>query len=106
MLVLAVVGSALVAGRYAAISALLGGLAYLVPNSLFALRLLLGVMGPVQPSPFTFFIGEAFKLGTAVGIFGLAAWLGQGWLVWPAMLLGLLLVLKGYVLLLLFRKLP
>lgn len=53
-----------------------------------------------------FFWGEAFKLGTATLILGLAAWNGDGWLVWPALLLGLLCVLKGYVLLLAFRKLP
>jgi len=106
MLVAAVAGSWIVAGGYAALSALLGGLAYLLPNSLFALRLLLGVIGPVSTSPITFFVGEAFKLGSAVGILGLAVWLGQGWLVWPAMLIGLLCVLKGYVLLLVFRKLP
>ena len=106
MLGVAVLVSWLVAGSAAAVSAFIGAAAYFVPNALFALRLLVGLFGPLKSSPFTFFVGEAFKLGTAVVVLGLAAWLGRGWLVWPAMLFGLLCVLKGYVLLLLFRRLP
>lgn len=106
MLVFAVVVSWLVAGNGAAASALIGAAAYFVPNALFALRLLAGLLGPAKASPFTFFVGEAFKLGSAVLVLGAAAWLGSAWLVWPALLFGLLCVLKGYVLLLMFRKLP
>ncbi|MGB6104358.1 MAG: ATP synthase subunit I [Pusillimonas sp.] len=106
MLGLAVLVSWLVAGGAAAVSAFIGAAAYFVPNALFALRLLVGLFGPLKSSPFTFFVGEAFKLGGAVLVLGLAAWLGRGWLVWPAVLFGLLCVLKGYVLLLLFRRLP
>ena len=106
MLGLAVLVSWLVAGGAAAVSAFIGAAAYFVPNALFALRLLLGLFGPLKASPFTFFVGEAFKLGSAVLVLGLAAWLANSWLVWPAVLFGLLCVLKGYVLLLLFRKLP
>lgn len=101
-----VLGSWLVAGNAAALSALIGAAAYFVPNALFAMRLFLGYFGPAQSGPFTFFAGEAFKLGTAVVVLALAAWYGSDWLVWPALLLGLVGVLKGYVLLLLFRKLP
>lgn len=106
MLVFSVVVSWLVAGSYAALSALVGGLAYFVPNALFALRLLMGLLRTSEVSPFTFFIGEAFKLGSAMVVLGLVAWQGQSWLVWPALLFGLLCVLKGYVLLLMFRRLP
>ncbi|MFT0544932.1 ATP synthase subunit I [Allopusillimonas ginsengisoli] len=106
MLSVAVLASWLVSGRAAAASALIGGCAYLVPNAIFALRLLVGLWGPAQSSPFTFFVGEAFKLGTAVIVLGLAAWLGSGWVVWPALVVGLLFVLKGYVLLLASRRLP
>lgn len=102
----AVVVSWLLAGNAAAISALAGAAAYFLPNALFALRLLVGLFGPVKSSPLTFFVGEAFKLGAAVLILGLLAWQGSSWLVWPAMLFGLVCVLKGYVLLLMFRKLP
>lgn len=106
MLVFAVAVSWLVAGGSAAASAFIGAAAYFVPNALFALRLLVGLLGPAQASPLTFFVGEAFKLGSAVLVLGMVAWLGGSWLVWPAMLFGLLCVLKGYVLLLMFRKLP
>ena len=106
MAVFAVVVSWLVAGHAAAASALVGAAAYFVPNALFALRLLLGIFGAAKTSPLTFFIGEAFKLSVAVAVLATAALMGKGWLVWPAMLFGLLCVLKGYVLLLVFRKLP
>jgi len=98
--------SGLLAGWYAAVSAFVGAAAYFVPNLLFALRLLVGIMGKRTPSPAMFFWGEAFKLLTALAILGLAAWLGQSWIVWPALLAGLFGVLKGYVLLLALRKLP
>lgn len=98
--------SGLVAGSAAALSALIGAAAYFVPNALFAMRLLFGFFGPVKTGPLTFFAGEAFKLGTAVLVLALTAWYGRDWLVWPALLFGLIGVLKGYVLLLLFRKLP
>lgn len=106
MAVFAVVLSGLVAGGNAALSAFVGAAAYLVPNALFAMRLLAGTFGPMKSGPMAFFWGEAFKLGAATFILGFAAWKGEAWLVWPALLLGLLCVLKGYVLLLAFRKLP
>lgn len=106
MAVFAVLLSGLVAGTDAALSALIGAAAYFVPNALFAMRLLAGTFGPMKAGPMAFFWGEAFKLGAAVLILGLAAWKGADWLVWPALLLGLLCVLKGYVLLLAFRKMP
>lgn len=106
MAVFAVVLSGLVAGADAALSAFIGAAAYFIPNALFAMRLLGGMFGVMKTGPMAFFWGEAFKLGTATVILGLAAVKGEGWLVWPALLLGLLCVLKGYVLLLAFRKMP
>src|SRR3546814_4481588 len=70
MLGLAVLVSWLVAGGAAAVSAFIGAAAYFVPNALFALRLLLGLFGPLKASPLTFFVGEAFKLGSAVLVLG------------------------------------
>ncbi|GAB2886399.1 ATP synthase subunit I [Paralcaligenes sp. KSB-10] len=90
-----------VAGSAAGLSALMGAGAYFVPNVLFAVRVLLGLYGPGKPSELTFFLGEAFKLASTLLLLGLAVHLTRGWLVWPAFLLGLLCVLKGYVLLLL-----
>ena len=95
-----------VGGRYAAASALIGAGAYFIPNAIFALRLLLGLIGGANASATAFFWGEAFKLGTAIAILGLAAWQFHSWLVWPALLVGLIGVLKGYVVLLALGKLP
>lgn len=103
---LAVLISWVAAGTAAGASAFIGAGAYFVPNALFALRLLLGLYGPKKASPLTFFLGEGIKLGSAVVILGLAARYGRDWLVWPALLFGLICVLKGYVLLLVFHKLP
>ena len=102
----AVLVSWLVAGASAGVSALVGAGAYLVPNALFAMRLLVGLVGSRKASPFAFFVGEFVKLVSAVLILALAAYYGQSWLVWPALVFGLVCVLKGYVLLLAFRKLP
>lgn len=104
--VVAVTLAFLVSGVNAAASALLGAAAYFVPNALFALRLLLGLFGGGSASPMAFFWGEAFKLTAALLILGLAATTNTGWLSWPALLFGLVCVLKGYVLLLALRKLP
>lgn len=95
-----------IGGRYAAVSALIGAGAYFIPNAIFALRLLLGLISGANASATAFFWGEAFKLGTAVALLGLAAWQLHDWLVWPALLFGLIGVLKGYVVLLAFGKLP
>jgi len=92
-----------VAGSAAGWSALAGAGAYFIPNTLFALRLSLAVPG--RASPLTFFFGQACKLGAAVALLGLVVRYADDAIVWPALLLGLLCVLKGYVLLLMFRKL-
>lgn len=102
---LAALVSWVVAGSFAGLSALAGATAYFVPNALFASRLLLGSIGGRRPGPLAFFVGEALKLGLAVLLLGLVVRLGHAWLVWPAFLLGLLCVLKGYVLLLAVRRL-
>lgn len=96
----------LVAGIGAGASALIGAGAYFVPNALFAMRLLLGLLASKPASPVAFFMGEIIKLGSAVVLLALAVHFWQSWLVWPALLFGLVCVLKGYVLLMLFRKLP
>lgn len=102
---LAVSISWVVAGSAAGVSALIGAGAYFVPNALFALRLLAGLIGSGKASPFAFFIGEAAKLGAAVLLLGLAGYYGRAWIVWPALLFGLLFVLKGYMLPLAFHRL-
>lgn len=49
--------------------------------------------------------GELIKLFATALLLWLLSRVAQGWLVWPAALLGLILTLKGYLLLLMFRKL-
>ncbi|WP_408608127.1 ATP synthase subunit I [Candidimonas nitroreducens] len=93
-----------VAGPAAGWSALIGAGAYFAPNALFAARLLLGLYGPGNASPLTFFLGEAFKLGATLVLLAVAAHWGRGWLVWPALLAGLVCVLKGYMLLFVWRR--
>lgn len=93
-------------GNNAAASALIGAAAYFIPNAIFALRLLLGYMGPKRPGSLAFFWGELFKLATAGLIVTLVAWQWGDWLNWLAFLLGLLGVMKGYVVLLALRRMP
>lgn len=95
-----------IAGVDAAASALIGAVAYFVPNMLFALRLLHGYWAHGPSGGQAFFWGEAFKLLSAAGLVVLAAWRWGDWLVWPAFLLGLLGVMKGYLVLLVLRRLP
>jgi ATP synthase protein I len=95
-----------VAGFDAGASALIGAVAYFVPNALFAARLLLGYLGPKRPGSLAFFWGEALKLIATAAIVAAVAWRWGSWLVWPAFLLGLLGVMKGYVVLLALRRLP
>ena len=95
----------IIAGTAAGWSALAGAGAYFVPNALFALRLLVGVLKSGQANPVTFFLGEMVKLLITALLLWLLAHVAQGWLVWPAVLLGLVFTLKGYLLLLMFRKL-
>ncbi|TCV00552.1 ATP synthase protein I [Paracandidimonas soli] len=103
---LAVLVSWWAAGAAGAVSAFVGVAAYFVPNALFAMHLLVGLAGSGRASPLVFFAGEAFKLAAAIAILWLAGWYGRDWLVWPALLFGLLCVLKGYVLLLALRRMP
>jgi len=78
-------------------SALAGGLAYYLPNLLFALRLMLGLAAARPLSPFGFLLGELGKVGAAVALLVLVGYTWRAWLVWPAVLFGLVCVLKGYV---------
>lgn len=94
-----------VAGPAAGVSALAGAGAYFFPNACFGLRLLLDIYRPGGASPFTFLFGEVLKLGLTVLLLWAIARVGGDDIVWPALLAGLFCALKGYVLLLMFRKL-
>jgi len=101
--------AAIVCGVAAGIAGLasagIGAAAYLLPNAVFAMRLLLGRAGSGQANALTFFVGQLVKVGLTVTGLMLAAWLARDWLVWPALLFGLCCTLMGYALLPLFARL-
>jgi ATP synthase protein I len=101
MMATAVAGlvAALLGGRAAMFSAVLGGLCCVVPNALFALRLFASVHRPGAANPMTFFIGEFIKIALTVGFLGTIAWLYHD-LNWLALLCGFIVALKSYIILL------
>jgi ATP synthase protein I len=94
----------LFATNWAALSVLAGGMTYLIPTSMFVLHLVLRLLSQRKASSGTFFIGEAVKIGATMVLMALVVKVFATNLVWPAFFAGLLVVLKAYVLLLLFRK--
>lgn len=103
LLVVAVAG--IWAGSTAALSALLGAGAYWFLNALFALRLRVNAARSARANPYALLFGELVKLLLTALLLGLVAWYAKEWLVWPAMLAGLVLTMKGYLpLFVLLRK--
>jgi ATP synthase protein I len=84
-----------VSGRSAAGSAGIGAAAYVIPNALFAFRLILSVQKPGGANPATFLIGELLKIACAAVLIVVAAKVCREWLVWPAFLAGLIGALKS-----------
>jgi len=93
-----------VSGSAAGGSALVGAAAYVIPNALFAFRLILSVHKPGGANPATFFFGEFLKIAIAAVFIVAAAKFGREWLVWPAFLAGLVCALKSQWLVLAFGK--
>ncbi|NLJ52109.1 MAG: hypothetical protein GX342_08140 [Alcaligenaceae bacterium] len=93
------------AGKWSALSAVAGGMTYLIPTSMFVLHLVIRLLSERDATAVTFFIGEAVKIGVAMILMLLVVKVFGSNLVWPAFFVGLLVVLKAYVLLLLFKKL-
>lgn len=90
-------GAALAAalfGVQGAYSAAAGGLACVLPNALFALKL--AATGGRAPAsyPAAFFVGEFIKVAAIVGLLALAAMTIEG-LHWGALLIGMVLALKA-----------
>jgi ATP synthase protein I len=92
----------LLAGQAALFSTLLGGLCCAVPNALFALRLYINALRGYGGSVATFFIGEFIKVALTVALLTATAWLYHD-LNWLALLAGVVVALKSY-LILLFRR--
>ena len=93
------------AGLWAGLSAFAGGMTYLIPTSMFVLHLVLKLLSKRDATAVTFFVGEAIKIGVAMVLMYLVVKVFGSNLVWPAFFVGLLVVLKAYVLLLVFKKL-
>jgi ATP synthase protein I len=89
----------LLGGWPALISALLGGLCCVIPNSLFALRLFANAQKAGGANPMSFFIGEFIKIALTVALLGAIAWLYHG-LNWLALIVGFIVALKSYIILL------
>ncbi len=87
--------AAAVAGSHAALSALLGGLACVVPNGLFAWRLAWDARRPGGATVQGFVVGEFVKLVATVAILFAAGRLYRD-IVWPALIIGFVAVLKSY----------
>lgn len=94
----------LIAGADAGLSALAGAGTYFVPNAIFALRLYVATFRPGGSGPFLFLIGEMLKIGAAVGLLWVVARVGGDRVQWLAVLVGLIAVLKGYILMLMFGR--
>ena len=101
---LVLVGTAVAAmffGMRSAWSLLIGGLAYLVPNLLFVVRLTVAATGG-RARAGSFFAGEFFKIAATLAIL-IGAQLTIPGLQWPALLIGLFLALKANLLALLLK---
>jgi ATP synthase protein I len=94
--------SALVGGAPAAISALLGGAACFIPNGLFALKLAAAARRPQGTDAGVFLIGEFVKVVSTIVLLALVVATYKN-LVWLAMLVSIIAVLKSYVLVLLIK---
>lgn len=92
----------LISGGPAAMSALLGGGAVLVPNALFALRLAIAARRPGGANPLTFLVGEFVKLVATVVLLVLIAKTYKD-LNWLALLVSIIAVLNSYVLALIVK---
>ena len=84
------------AGWPAGLSALCGTLSYLVPNTLFVLRLVLSTFRPSGSGPITFLVGNTLKIAVAVGLLWGLSRLDADWVNWLAVVAGLIATLKGY----------
>ncbi|HEY0250268.1 MAG TPA: ATP synthase subunit I [Kofleriaceae bacterium] len=101
-LVVAVVAG-LIGGVDAAFSALLGGLACVVPSALFAVRLALDLRRPGGATGYGFFVGEFAKLAlTVLMLFGIATVYRD--LNWLALIVGFIAALKSYFLMFVFGR--
>lgn len=97
--VVAGVIAALLGGRAAMLSAVLGGLCCVVPNGVMSVRLFAATAKPGGANPATFLIWEFIKIALTLALLGVTAWLYRD-LNWLALLAGFIVALKSYIFLL------
>lgn len=99
--------SGLIGGPHAAISALLGGAACFIPNGLFALKLAAAARRPqgsdqAMSQAGVFLVGEFVKVVATIALLALIVASYRN-LVWLALIVSIIAVLKSYVLALLIK---
>ena len=90
-------------GVDAALSAALGGMACVVPNALFAVRLQIETRRPGGATVHGFFVGEFVKVAATVALLVLIAHNYRG-LNWLALIIGVIVALKSYFLMFVFVR--
>lgn len=93
-----------VSGYWAMLSAFAGGMVYFLPTLLVVVYMVLRIGVSQRASAVTLFIAEGVKIVVAVLLLVLLIKYVGNMIVWPALLLGFILVTKGYLLLLIFRR--
>jgi len=88
-----------IGGWHAFMSALLGGLCCVVPNSVFALRLYFNTRKEQVMNPMTFFFGEFTKIAMTITLLAVVVWLYRD-LNWLALIAAFIVALKSYIILL------
>lgn len=91
-------------GWNSALSAMVGGMTYFIPSLLVTIQMLLRLYSGRNASAGALFIVEGIKICGTVALLVLVAKVMGDWISWPALLAGLISVMKGYLLLLMFRK--
>lgn len=96
---IAAILSSFLGGMNGCLSAAAGGLCVAVPNSLFAMKLLLAQLSRRQMNPMGVLIGEFLKMIVTCALFVLVAKLYVG-LNWPAMIFGIIVAVCSHFVLL------
>lgn len=104
ILLVVVLLAGLIGGWGSMWSAFAGGMIYLIPSALVVMQMLMRLYAGANASVGSFFIGEAIKIGGSIALMALLVKFAGDAIVWPALLIGLVAVLKAYVLLIIFKK--
>lgn len=104
LLAVVVILAAMIGNWVSAVSAVAGGMTYFLPSLIVTMQMLLRLYSGRNASAGALFIVEGIKICGTVALLFIVAKLFGEWISWPALLAGLISVMKGYLLLLMFRK--